>query len=298
MRNATGILLTAAGLLAAGNSASAQTQVTLAPAGQAYSIINNVSATAVSPVTYQWYRNNNAIQGATGASYTVSAPLAYGENVQFYRLAKTVDCTGDVEKKSNTVTVTFTGYIMPPGGCNLIIGGVCWADYNINDLYTFASRADMNTKFYQWNRLTAYSTDEPLTPAWNATLDNSETWTVNPCPPNWRLPSQEEYQQLHNSGSVWAAADTRGNIVPGRFYGYNYISCSLPSKMEGCVFFPASGYRSNTDGELLGRIGGGRGWSSTQTGSTGAYALAFDGTASYPLYNNSKAYAFPVRCVR
>ena len=297
MRKTTGILLTAAGLLAAGNSARAQ--AIMAPAGYAYSILSNVPATAVNPITYQWYRNNVPIQGATELSYTVPGALAYGENVKFYRMAKTMECQGEAEKPSNVITITFEGYTMPVGGCNLVVSGICWADYNINDLYTFASRADMYTKFYQWNRLTAYSADEPLTPAWNATVDTSTTWTVNPCPPNWRLPSQEEYQHLHNSGNSWVVENSgRGNIVPGRFYGYNHTQCKLPNQMEGCVFLPTSGSRSYVDGLLHSKGVIGYYWSSTQVNSGISYSISFYSTASEPANSVNKTYGFNIRCVR
>ena len=288
------ILLTATGLLAAGNSARAQALT--APAGQAYTIINTASATAVNPVTYQWYRDNNAIAGATSASYTVPRTFAYGENVQFYRLAKTVDCTGDVEKKSNTVTVTFTGYIAPEG-CKLIVNGVCWANAHVDAPNTFAARADVY-KYYQWNKLTAYSADEPLTPEWNATPDNSATWTVNPCPPNWRIPTREEYQDLYSISSTWANANTRGNQVAGRFYGYSYTTCTLPNSMNGCVFFPAAGLR-NAAGTLTDKSTIGYTWTSVQFNNNTGYRFAFQTSgAGEANYDAPKADGLPIRCVQ
>ena len=270
-------------------AASARAQALTAPAGQAYTIISTADATAVNPVTYQWYRDNNVISGATSASYTVPRQLAYGENVQFYRLAKTVDCTGDIEKKSNTVTVTFTGYIMPEG-CTLVVDGVCWAAASIDNLQTFAARPDMKTPFYQWNRQTAYSVEDPITPEWKAAADTSSTWKFNPCPPNWRLPSQTEAQALVNSGSTWAAANARGNAVQGRFFGYNRASCSLPSNMAGCIFIPAFGYRE-TSGAFT-YSANGYAWTSTQT-----YGLVFN-SSSCQVMSSSKNQAFPIRCVR
>ena len=294
MRNATRILLTATGLLTASTAGAQGVQ---APAGQAYTIISNADATAVNPITYQWYRDNGPIPGATNASYTVPAIFAYGDNVQFYRLAKTQDCTGDVEKKSNTVTITFTGYIMPVG-CNLVVGGTCWADCNVDDPRTFATRADMYTKFYQWNRLTAYSVNNPLTPAWNSVVDSSETWTNNPCPSGWRMPSQDEFQQLVNAGSTWAETSSgRGNIVPGRFYGFNHATCKLPSNMSGCIFFPAGGYRSSAGGSLSRGIESCY-WSDVQFSIIRGYHLDFTSNSGDNASNSSKALAASIRCVK
>ena len=297
MRKTTRILLTAAGLLAPSNSARAQAQVIQAPAGQAYTIANNASATAATPVTYQWYRNNSPISGATEASYTVPAAQAYGDNVVFYRMATAQECSGTAEKSSNVITITFAGHA-EVDGCNLTIGGGCWADAHIDTLNTFAAQPDMNTKFYQWNRLTAYSTDNPLTPAWNATVDQSTTWTVNPCPDGWRLPTKNEYQQLHNAGTTWADVNTRGNAVSGRFFGYNHATCTLPSNMNGCVFFPASGDRNGTTGALTNRVASGYAWSSAQVSNDTGYILYFTSTSSNPAFSGSKAYGFPVRCVK
>ena len=296
MRKTTRILLTAAGLLAAGNSAKAQ-EVIQAPAGQAYTIANNASATAVTTVTYQWYRDNSPIAGATEASYTVPAAQAYGDNVKFYRMAKAQECAGEAEKPSNTITITFAGHV-GVGGCNLTLGGVCWADANVDTVNMFAMQADMYTKFYQWNKLTAYSANDPLTPAWDATANESATWTVNPCPQDWRLPTKNEYEQLVAAGHTWVDAGIRGAAVAGRFYGYNHSTCTLPSNMNGCVFFPASGYRNFASGALSHRGTNGFGWSSMQANSTNGYTVGFDNTNSDPASSSSKAFGFPVRCVR
>ena len=290
------IILTAVAAAAIAVSAQAQS-VIQAPAGQAYAIVSNVPASAVNPVTYQWYRNGSPIQGATRESYTVPGSLAYGDNVTFYRMAKAQECAGEAEKPSNSITITFFGYVIPVG-CNLVIAGLCWADANVDALQTFAARPDMHTKFYQWNRLTAYSADDPLTPAWNSTADQSEVWTVNPCPNGWRLPSENEYQLLNKFDSKWEDVGMRGNQVAGRFYGYNYATCSLPSNMEGCIFFPASSLRSNDNSDgAFGVSGSGYYWSSTQYNSSSGLQLSFNRTSSFTSYN-WKAHALPIRCVR
>ena len=289
------MFLTVAAVAAVAVGARAQAQVIQAPAGQAFTIISNVPASAVTEVMYQWYRDNTPIQGATKESYTVPKALAYGENVQFYRMATAQECAGVAEKKSNIVTITFTGYIMPEGGA-LVVDGLCWAAANIDNPQVFAARPDMYTKFYQWNRLTTYSASDPLTPAWNTTPDTSTTWTVNPCPPNWRLPSQAEYLLLHNSGSTWAGENTRGNLVSGRFYGYNHTTCLLPGNMNGCVFFPASGRRESADGALTSDRGDYH--SSTQDNNFRSIGLNFTSTLSNPNLSENKVSGLNIRCVR
>jgi len=297
------ILLTAVAAAAIAVSVQAQTTQVNAPAGQAYTIGNTAAATAANPITYQWYRNGSPIQGATGLSYTVPAAYAYGDNVQFYRLAKTMECSGEAEKPSNTISITFQGF-STPAGCNLVIGGTCWANANLTAIGVIGSQADAyDGAFFQWNRNVAYSASDPLSPAWNATADEATTWSFNPCPNDgitslWRLPTQAEYQQLHNSGTTWVAAGQRGAINPGRFYGYAHTTCTLPSNMQGCVFLPASGYRSPTDGALTLRGTYGTGWSSTQSSSTNGYSIAFISSSSNPANENFKASGVPVRCVR
>jgi uncharacterized protein (TIGR02145 family) len=184
-------------------------------------------------------------------------------------------------------------------GSYTVINGLKWADTNVDSYQTFAPRPDMYTKFYQWNRATAYSATNPLTPAWNSTADQSATWTINPCPAGWRLPTHEEYQTLHNAGSSWADANTRGNAVAGRFYGVNHASCTLPSNMNGCIFLPAVGNRQSSDGKLGYNSQGSEGnyWSNRQYDSDYGYCLRFSSTSS----SNSattKAGGMPIRCVK
>ena len=181
----------------------------------------------------------------------------------------------------------------------MVVSGVCWANANVDALQTFAVRADMNTSFYLWNKLTAYSADEPITPAWNNSIDNSNTWTVNPCPMNWRLPTPSEFQQLNNTGTTWVDANVKGNAVAGRFYGYNHATCTLPGDMDGCVFFPAAGIRNYAAGEIILRSINGFYFSSMQNDVSGdAYHLYFEKAVSAPFATLGKSLAMTIRCVR
>ena len=179
------------------------------------------------------------------------------------------------------------------------LGGVTWASVNIDDYQTFAAKPDMYTKFYQWNRSTAWAATGDYISGWNSIPDTSSAWTANPCPTGWRLPTKAEYEALHNAGNTWATANTRGNAVSGRFYGTNHANCWLPDNMEGAVFLPAVGSRRSYDfGSLSSQGTSGSYWSSTQYSATDGYSLYFYSTNSSPASNISKAYGFPVRCVQ
>jgi len=69
--------------------------------------------------------------------------------------------------------------------------------------------------------------------------------------------------------------------------------------MEGAIFLPATGYRSNTDGSL----GTSQGrypsyWSSSQLTATRGYALSFENGGNGDQVADSKAKGFPIRPVK
>ena len=272
-------------MLAAGNSAQAQGKKL--PAGTAYAITSKAVATGTD-ISYQWYRDGQAINGATSSSYTVSAALAYGTNVEFKRGVKSASCVGDVVF-SNAVVLTF---------CNLLLSGVCWADNNVAQPGTFAPRADMYTEFYQWNRPDKAWAASGAANGWTTTTITDPAWTSTPCPEGWRLPTRNEFQALHSAGSTWAVANSdRGNAVAGRFYGANSASCTLPSAMVGCIFLAASGYRY-TNGILDSQGIYGLHWTSTQYSASDSYRMGFESAASSNPTTGSKALGLPIRCVR
>jgi len=177
------------------------------------------------------------------------------------------------------------------------VGGVTWAACNVDDYQTFAAKPDAYTKHYQWNRSKAWSATDKNVSGWNSSSDQSSTWTVNPCPDGWRLPTADEFEALHNAGTTWAAANTKGNAVAGRFYGANHATATM-SNLAGCVFLPAGGDRSSSSGTLNYQGSSGYYWSATECTSSTGFSMTFYDTKSDPNGFLSKPYGFTLRCVK
>ena len=253
-------------------------------------------------VTYNW---------AVPSGWTITA--GQGERIITFtvgsnsgNLSVTPYACGNIAGTARTLVIKVSACGVSCGSGNgSLIAGTCWANRNVDDYQTFAAKPDMDTKFYQWNRTTAWpvSSDASLFSGWNTTADYSETWVNAPCPAGWRLPTINEYIALNTSSvpitGTWAITNERGNAVAGRFYGPNHTTCTI-SDMSGCVFLPAVGYLSNSEHHTLyGHNAAGRYWSGTQINSTFVHTLNFDTENSET--NNSttyKNYAFSVRCVQ
>ena len=185
-------------------------------------------------------------------------------------------------------------------------GNVTWAAANVDGNREFAARPDMNTKFYQWNRETAWAAEGSVS-GWSSTADRSSTWTANPCPDGWRLPTRAEFEALSNLGSSWAAVDDttqtgakRGNAVAGRFFGVNHATCTMGSlEVDSCIFLPAAGCRRSSDGALFFLPGkSGSYWSSRQNDMNNGYGLYFDKDVVYTSSLGNKALGMNIRCVK
>ena len=264
-----------------------------------------ISYVAYSPdavgVFYSWTvpAGWKIISGGQGSSsITVKTDTASGV------ISVTPYACGSIAGAPDVLAVTAQSCAAAPcnNGKNTAIGATCWASANVGAINTFAAKPDMYTEFYQWNRLVAYSANEPLSPAWNAAAEQSAVWTNNPCPVGWRLPTQAQLLALLNSSSPangsWAAAGERGNAVAGRFFGPNNAGCKLPDSMFGCVFLPAAGSRSYSNGTLYNQGNNGSYWSGTNSSSTNGYNLNFGNDYTYPTGESGKAYGYSIRCVQ
>jgi len=202
--------------------------------------------------------------------------------------------------KTTTCVVTVA---VPDPGISLTVGSTLWASVSIDDYQTFAARPDMFTKYYQWNRATAWPATGTVSD-WPTVADASSTWTINPCPAGWRLPTRSEVNDLNSNVSrSYATAETRGNAVAGFFLGINHATCSLPDNMNGCIFLSAGGWRGETNGALSQQGGTtGRYWTGTQADNT-ANGILLNITEASPTPTISasgltKARGQNIRCVK
>ena len=279
---------------AAAVAVSAKGQTFYAQAGEIVAISSLVDANAQGGVTYEWYRNGVRIPGCNEATCAIPASMATGTDVKFYRRAIALGCAIGNTSNTNAITITF---------CNVVQDGVCWGDVNVDEWRTFASKPDVHTTFFQFNRTKAWPADGNVTD-WVTTPPESGSWHVDssPCPDGWRLPTRNEAAALINNsnpvGGTWTGANGRGSSLSGRFFGIRSAECSLPDDMVGCAFFASSGNRNESTAVLGSRGAIGYFWTSTENGTTNAWCLyATNGTnTTTSLY--SKERGLTVRCVR
>ena len=174
----------------------------------------------------------------------------------------------------------------------VIINGVKWATRNVDKPGTFTANPEDPGMFYEWDSKVGWSRSEPLTPSdgtstWNDYYSRREKWEEynDPCPPGWRMPNLGELETLVASGSVGKTVNHRDGFLFGS--GSN------------TVFFPATGYRDESDGTLNYEDTSGFYWSSTVDSNINyAYSMPF--TIGYaPSVNNYSrtGYGYACRCV-
>jgi len=186
-------------------------------------------------------------------------------------------------------TATCAVTVTPKQEEGVVINGIKWATRNVAAPGTFTAKPEDAGMFYQWNRITGWSSTNPMINSdGGSTWDNSnpagDSWDKanDPCPSGWRVPTHGEYESLVSAGSKWLVE----NGVNGRVFGSD----------ANKAFFPAAGYRNYDDGLLTYVSNNGYYWSSTPKGSNYAYYLGF---SSGPISTNDydRRYGFPVRCV-
>jgi uncharacterized protein (TIGR02145 family) len=232
-----------------------------------------------------WESSNPAV--ATVVDGLVTA-ITFGE--------ATITVTTVDGGKTTTCVVTVA---VPDPGISLTVGSTLWASVSIDDYQTFAARPDMFTKYYQWNRATAWPATGTVSD-WTTSGDASSVWTINPCPAGWRLPTRSEVNDLNsNVGRSYATAETRGNAVAGFFLGINHATCSLPDNMNGCIFLPAGGWRHETSGNLTSQGVIGRYWTTNVSASNNGMSINFNvAGAAANATGVDRGRGQPIRCVK
>ena len=131
----------------------------------------------------------------------------------------------------------------------------------------------------------------------------------DPCPDGYRVAPKDLWNRFTVDGGNYGSQDTddkrnatfnaanRNSLGTQR--GYFFYYTATPFQTGETDFYPASGYRNRTSGALTGVGSDGYSWSSSPAQSS-AYAgyLDFNASNVYPQDNGSRAYGFPVRCVR
>jgi len=241
--------------------------MTFTPSDSNYNTLTNDVTVTVNGITASYAQGATAVYANTPlddlkAGLTVTEySNGSSQTVSAANCTLTGPLTGNVNGGSSAVTVTYQSYTatfnvtVSPG---MVLDGIVWAAYNMDTPSgTFASRPDMITQGY--------------------------TSSANPSPSGWRKPSQAEFDALNALSSTWAAANTKGNAVQGRFYGPNHATASLPDNMAGAIFLPVNVTAAND----------GRYWSSES-----GIALGFNATSSVTNTGVNTDNSYPVRPVR
>ena len=122
------------------------------------------------------------------------------------------------------------------------INGVIWATRNVDKPGTFTANPEDPGMFYQWNSKVGWRYNDPLTPSdgistWNPKWNGngSTTWEKanDPCPPGWRIPTQDELNSLM---SKWTSATVNG---------MNGFWCGTTGAV---IFLPCAGERYGNSG--------------------------------------------------
>ena len=154
--------------------------------------------------------------------------------------------------------------------------------YGIGGEWTAVSSAASNITILTSNTSKFYGISSPYVPIASAdpTLKN-DWWNptaktlYDPCPSGYRIPPYNTYSgfPLLSGGGLTAGATWKDS------------------------FFPASGYR-NESNDQFGNIGGRGGyWLASWNNADNGYDLAFNTAGAYPNHINRRSLGFPVRCI-
>jgi uncharacterized protein (TIGR02145 family) len=173
------------------------------------------------------------------------------------------------------------------------------------DIITSAQLIDLSHHgdWYRWGALTASLPNKSTTPTdaitttnWSAAWTSSstpdfpfqesgDTWTYDPCPAGWKLPTIAEWTGVKDNNGAWTAR-------PDDSWSTNETTNF--TQIGDYLFLPAAGYRLTYDGRLANRGSNGYYWSSSAS-SGNAQRVNFDSSVrSVVSINGGNGYA--ARC--
>ena len=161
--------------------------------------------------------------------------------------------------------------------------------------------AQTGTYYYDWCNATYYNlwSADNTTTGYN---DNAVVKTVyDPCPVGFKMPASNAFTGFTSNGQYQSgAANINANGTADSWdkfsaaYGHNFYT---NSSKNATIFFPASGFRYNSDGSL-GSVGYvGYFWSAVPSSSNYGCYLIFYWSIVGPLHGNSRSYGFAARPV-
>ncbi len=120
----------------------------------------------------------------------------------------------------------------------VLINGVCWAEYNVDEPGRFANPGNAYGMLYQWNRRKGWPVMTPdSVSGWDSTLEPGDTWEPanDPCPVGWRMPTFEEIKSLTDEAKVTYIEQAAQDGVLGSRY--------TDIATGNILFLPIPGYR-------------------------------------------------------
>ena len=167
------------------------------------------------------------------------------------------------------------------------------------NMFNYAGGGGMNT--YDWCNATysnLWSADNTTT-GFN---DNAVVKTVyDPCPVGFKMPASNAFTGFTSNGQYQSTAaniNANGTADSGdKFfaaYGHNFYT---NSSKNATIFFPASGFRSYSDGSLDSVGNNGYYWSAVPSSTYVGCSLDFYWGSVNPQYNSSRSYGFAARPV-
>ena len=161
--------------------------------------------------------------------------------------------------------------------------------------------AQTGTYYYDWCNATYYN----LWSADNTTTgfnDNAVVKTVyDPCPVGFKMPASNAFTGFTSNGQYQSgAANINANGTADSWdkfsaaYGHNFYT---NGSKTATIFFPASGFRSSSDGSLVNVGYDGCYWSAVPYSTYNGCYLNFFWSYVSPQFNNYRSYGFAARPV-